>query len=49
MYVSATVGTNLLPATLYYAMAVVPNSNLFSVGTSSVATSAIIIDFIIII
>ena len=43
MYVSATVGTNLLPATLYYAMAVVPNSNLFSVGTSSVATSAITI------
>jgi hypothetical protein len=40
IYFSATTGTNLTAATLYYAMAVVPNSTIFSVGTASNSTSA---------
>ena len=40
IYFSATTGTNLTAATLYYAMAVVPNSTVFSVGTASNSTSA---------
>ena len=42
-YISATTGTNLAVATLYYAAGVVPNGTVFSAGTSSAATSGIVI------
>jgi len=41
IYLAATVGSNLAPATLYYAMAVVPNSTILSVGSTNTATSAL--------
>jgi len=41
IYFSATTGTNLTVATLYYAIAVVPNSNIFSVGSASNSTSGL--------